>query len=167
MELQGWKERGALVALLVVVVLGTLAAVVKANRDRAEDWHRRAVAAEELVGGLQAVIRDRSRALNRRTVQANQLVSRLGTTKTALQRSNVNVGTLTRRQRALAQENARVEAERRTLQQRQAALARIASTLSACNKGLTPGAKSRSARARLASCKRAAQTLDSYLEQFG
>lgn len=170
MELEGWKEKSALVALVFVVVLGTLAAVVKSNRDRAEGWHRRAVAAEELVGGLHVVIGERSHALNQRTAQANRLVSRLDTTERALRQSKVSVGTLTRRQRELARENARVEAERRTLQRRQAALGTLASRLSACNKRLGGGpsaAQGKSAQARLASCRRAAQSLDSYLEQFG
>jgi peptidoglycan hydrolase CwlO-like protein len=119
------------------------------------------------------VIGQRSRALNRRTVQANQLVSKLGSTRTALRRSKVNVGALTRRQRQLANENARIENERRKLRTRQAALVTIASKLSACNKGLSaaqgknPRSLAASARARLASCRRAGASLDAYLEQFG
>jgi hypothetical protein len=173
MEPLSWKAKSALVALAVVFVLGTLGLIVKSNRDRAADWHRRAVAAEESVGGLRVVIGQRSRALNRRTVQANQLVSKLGSTRTALRRSKVNVGALTRRQRQLANENARIENERRKLRTRQAALVTIASKLSACNKGLSaaqgknPRSLAASARARLASCRRAGASLDAYLEQFG
>jgi chromosome segregation ATPase len=177
LELQGWKVKLALVALVLVVVAAPLARAVDSNRDRAEDWHRRAIVAEESVGGLRVVIVERSRALNRRTVQANQLVTELHSAQAALRRSKVNVGTLTRRQRALANENARMENERRKLQAGQAALETIASKLRTCTKGLggvvaavqgkRPRTLSASARSRLASCGRAGARLDAYLEQFG
>jgi chromosome segregation ATPase len=169
---QSWTVKSVLVVLAFVIPAGALALTVKSNRDRAEDWHQRAIAAEETVVGLRVVIGERSRALNRRTVQATQLASRLHSTRSALRRSKVSVGTLTRRQRELASENARVEDQRRKLQKRQAALAAIASRLSACNKGLggvSGAAKGKrvTAQSRLTSCKRAGASLDSYLEQFG
>lgn len=171
LELQGWTVRLALGALVLFVVAAPLARAVYTNRDRAEDWHRRAIVAEESVGGLRAVIVERSRALNRRTVQANELVSELHSSRAALRRSKVNVGTLTRRQRELANENARIEKERRALRARQAALETIASKLSVCTKGLDavqgkpPRTISASVSSRLASCRRAGASLDAYLEQ--
>jgi hypothetical protein len=177
LELQGWKVKLALVALVLVVVAAPLARAVNSNRDRAEDWHRRAIVAEESVAGLRVVIVERSRAFNRRTVQANQLVNELHSTRAALRRSKVSVGTLTRRQRALANENARMENERRKLQARQATLETMASKLRACTKGLggvldtvqgkRPRTISAIARSRLASCRRAGASLDAYLERFG
>lgn len=167
LELEGWKVKLALVALAFVIVAVPVARAVKSNKDRAEDWHRRAVVAEESVTGLKLVIAERSRALNRRTVQANQLVSRLDTSRTALRRSKGNVSTLTRRQRRLASENARIEAERRKLQARQASLERIASRLRVCTPIATQGKKRVTVASRAASCKRAAASLDAYLERSG
>ena len=172
LELQGWTVRLALGALALFVVAAPLGRAVYTNRDRAEDWHRRAIVAEESVGGLRTVIVERSRALNRRTVEANQLVSELHSTRAALRRSKVNVGTLTRRQRELAYENARIERERRKLQARQAGLEMIASKLGACAKSLEVVQSKRSrtisatASSRLASCRRAGASLDAYLEQL-
>ena len=99
LELQGWKVKLALGALVLVVVAAPLIRAVYSNRGRADDWHRRAVVAEESVTGLRVVIVERSRALNQRTVQANRLATQLDSTRTALQRSKVSVGSLTRRQR--------------------------------------------------------------------
>jgi hypothetical protein len=176
LELQGWKVKLALAALAVVIVLAPVACAVKSNKDRAEDWHRRAVVAEASVAGLRVVIVQRSRALNRRTVQANQLVSQLHSNGTALRRSKVSVGTLTQRQRELANENARMENERRKLQSRLAALGRIGSKLSACTEdlgrvldpaqGKRPRTISVAARSRVASCRRAGASFDAYLEQL-
>ncbi len=175
LELGGWKMKVALVALVAVVVAAPLARAVHANRNRAEDWHRRAVVAEESVGGLRVVIAQRSRALNQRTMQANQLASEVESTRAALQRSKVDVGTLTERQRKLASQNARVESERQKLQTQQSALESIAAKLSACTKGLGgalgpvdgkgSSASAAIARSRLASCKNASASLDAYLEQ--
>ena len=115
LELNGWKVKAALIALLVVVVCAPFARASMSNKGRADDWHRRAVVAEEAVGGLRVVIAERSRALNARTLQANQLASRLDSRGMALQKTKVSVGTLTRRQRALTAENAAVKAERNKL----------------------------------------------------
>ena len=172
LELQGWKVKLALGALVLVVVAAPLIRAVYSNRGRADDWHRRAVVAEESVTGLRVVIVERSRALNQRTVQANRLATELDSSRTALQRSKVSVGTLTRRQRELANENARIAKERSKLQARQATLATIASKLSACTKDLgatkakRPTTVSASAPSSLASCKRAGATLDAYLAQL-
>ena len=92
----------------------------------ADAWHRRAIASEEIVGGLRVVIGERSQALNQRTKQANELAGRLGLTRTELSRSRVSVGALTRRQRQLARENARADA---ALRKQRAALQTTASQL--------------------------------------
>jgi hypothetical protein len=171
---QDWTVKSAAVVLAFVVVVGALGCSVKKNRDAAESWHRQAVAAEEIVGGLRVVIGDRSRALNQRTKQANELASRLGLTRTALSRSKVSVGTLTRRQRQLAKDKAAAEAQ---LRKQQTALQRSASLLDACTKSLGPvvnavlAKKPKSvpanARSRLSRCSRAGASLNAYVEQFG
>lgn len=124
------------VGVVFVLVVGMLANSVRKNNDRAEDWRRRAVVAEEAAGGLRVVIAERSRALNQRTRQANLLISTLASSRGALRASKVSLGALERRQRQLASEKARAETERRTLRAQRAALASVASALSACSQGL-------------------------------
>ncbi len=177
LELQGWKVKLALAALLVVVIAAPFVRSSMANKDRAEDWRRRALVAEEAVTGLRVVIVDRSRELNRRTVQANQLASLVDVNGTALRRSKISIGTLAKRQRALAKENARVASERRKLQVRVAALERMGSTLSVCAKDLaaagsagskgqrTTAATAKAAQSRAATCKQVSANFDAYLEQ--
>ncbi len=176
LELTGWKVKLALVALAVLVVAVPLARASKSNKDRAEDWHRRAIVAEESVAGLRAVIVQRSRALNQRTIQANQLATRVESNGTALQRSKASVGTLTRRQRELASQNARLAKERSRLQARLAGLQRIGVKLDACaklvgsgavTKGKTQRSATAAARARAASCSTASASFEAYLRQSG
>jgi hypothetical protein len=175
LELQSWKVKLTLVALIVLVVAVPLARASKSNKDRAEDWHRRAIVAEESVTGLRLVIADRSRELNLRTIQANRLATQLDTNGTALRRSKVSVGTLSKRQRALTQQNTRIERERAELQARLAVLETIAGKLRTCTRSLaaalapsqgavrpkTPAA----AEQRLASCKLAGASYDVYLSR--
>jgi hypothetical protein len=167
MEPLSWKAKSALVALAALFVLGTLGLVVNSNRDRADGWHRRAVAAEESVGGLRVVIAERSRALNRRTLQANHLANQRDSMRAVLRRSKANVGTLTRRQSELANANTRLARERRALLARHAALERIASRLRACAPSAPRSTKRVTVASRAASCKRAAASLDAYLERTG
>ena len=175
LELQGWKVKAGLVALAVVVIAMPFGCATRSNKARAEDWHKRAVVAEESVTGLRTVIVERSRALNRRTVQANELASRLRSTRAALRLSKVDVGALSRRQRALATENARIQSESRQLRARQATLARLASKLSACTRSLGgvlgsgrgKRALAADARSRLASCTKVSASLDAYLGKLG
>ena len=124
------------VTVVFVLVFGMLANSVRKNNDRAEDWRRRAVAAEEVVGGLRVVIEERSRTLNQRTRQANILTDTLATSRGALRETKVDLGALADRQRRLASEKARAETERRQLRAQRAVLASIASSLSACSQGL-------------------------------
>ena len=124
------------VTIVFVLVVGMLANSVRKNNDRADDWRRRAVAAEEVVGGLRVVLAQRSQALNQRTRQANELVAVVASSRGALRKTKVSVGALTQRQRQLASEYARAEAGRRKLQAQRAALASVASALSACSQGL-------------------------------
>lgn len=169
LELQGWKVKLALAAMAAVVVVLPFARGSMVNRARAEDWHKRAVAAEESVGGLRAVIAERSRALNQRTLQANTLAARVDANGTALRRSKVSVGALTRRQQELGREYASVVTERDRLRSRLATVVRIGSTLSACAKGAgapTQGKRTTAAaKSRLASCKRASASFDAYLRR--
>jgi chromosome segregation ATPase len=151
-----------------VLVVGMLANSVRKNNARAEDWHRRAIAAEEIVGGLRAVIAERSRALNQRTLQANRLVATVSSSRGALRKSKVSVGTLARQQRQLASDKARAESELRKLRAQRAALASVASALNACSQGLEAVAgsgKPKDRRSAVASCDRAQGRFRAVLEQ--
>ena len=121
---------------MFVLVVGMLLNSARTNNGRAEDWRRRAVAAEEVAGGLRVVLAERSRTLNQRTRQANILIDTLASSRGALRETKVNLGALTARQRQLASQTARTEAERRKLQAQRAALVSVSSALSACSQGL-------------------------------
>lgn len=174
-ELNGWKVKAALIALLVVVVCAPFARASMSNKGRADDWRKRAVVAEEAVGGLRVVIAQRSRALNERTVQANQLASTLDSRGMALQKTKSNVGTLTRRQRALTTANTRVTAERNQLRSRLAKAEALASKLRACSEDLATvvtsakGKKAATVTAKaqplVESCRKASTSFQAYLEQ--
>jgi chromosome segregation ATPase len=174
LELNGWKVKAALIALLVVVVCAPLARASMSNKGRADDWRRRAVVAEEAVGGLRVVIAERSRALNERTLQANQLATRLDSRGTALQKTKSSVGTLTRRQRALTNANTRVTSERNQLRSRLARAEALASRLSACSENLAAvvasakGKKAANVTARaqplVESCRKASTSFGAYRE---
>jgi len=175
LELNGWKVKAALIALLVVVVCAPLARASMSNKGRADDWRKRAVVAEEAVGGLRVVIAERSRALNERTVQANQLATRLDSRGTALQKTKSSVGTLTRRQRALTTANTRVTSERNQLRSRLARAEALASRLSACSddlasvvtsaKGKKAAKVTAGARPLVESCGKASASFEAYREQ--
>ncbi len=121
------------VFFLVVVMLFNSA---RTNNSRAEDWRRRAVAAEEVAGGLRVVLAERSRTLNQRTRQANILIDTLASSRGALRETKGTLGALSARQRQLASQSARTEAERRKLQAQRAALVSVSSALSACSQDL-------------------------------
>ena len=156
----------------MLVVAVPLARASHANKGRAEDWHRRAVVAEESVGGLRVVIVERSRELNQRTLQANRLAAQLQSNGMALRRSKGNVGALSRRQRQLVSANAHLAKERAELQSRVATLESIGAELSACAKAPPPSGKNARTvaavkRSRAATCKRAGASFDAYLERRG
>lgn len=165
------------VGIVFVLVVGMLANSVRKNNDRADDWRRRAVVAEEAVGGLRVVLAERSRALNQRTRQANLLIGTLASSRGALRQSKVSLGALERRQRRLASEKARAETERRQLRAQRAALASVASALSACTQGLASAVaqaqrgKAKAVLARtgpqLERCSRARARLGSVLGRAG
>ena len=174
-ELNGWKVKAALIALLVVVVCAPFARASMSNKGRADDWRRRAVVAEEAVGGLRVVIADRSRALNERTLQANRLASRLDSNGMVLEKTKGNVGTLTRRQSELTAENTRVKAERNKLRAQLATAEALARKLNACSQDLTttlawskgkkPAAVAAEAQPLVKSCRDASASFDAYLEK--
>ena len=178
LEVRGWSASvtSIVVTVVFVLVVGMLANSVRKNNDRAEGWHRRAVAAEEIVGGLRVVIAERSQALNQRTRQANQLAATLDSSRGALRETKSSVGSLTRRQRQLATDNARVQAELRKLRAQRAALQSVASALSVCSQGLESVAVARSGKPKatpastqsaVANCDRAQARLTAVLEQQG
>ena len=138
LEVGRWTVSLTTIAVTVVFVLvvGMLANSVRANNSRAEDWRRRAVAAEEVAGGLRVVLADRSRALNQRTRQANVFAATLASSRGALRQTKSRAGALAQQQRQLAGDFAQAETARRKLAAQRAALASVASTLSACSQGL-------------------------------
>ena len=165
------------VTLVFVLVVGMLLNSARTNNSRAEDWRRRAVAAEEVAGGLRVVLAERSRTLNQRTRQANILIDTLASSRGALRETKVNLGAITARQRALASQSARTEAERRKLQAQRAALMSVSSALSACSQGLaslvaeaqagTPKAVLATAGPLLTQCNRARARLNTVRENAG
>jgi chromosome segregation ATPase len=175
LELNGWKVKAALITLLVVVVCAPFARASMSNKGRADDWRKRAIVAEEAVGGLRVVIAQRSRALNERTVQANQLASQLDSRGMALQKTKYSVGTLTRRQRALTNANTRVTTERNQLRSRLAKAEALASRLRACSENLAAvvasatGKKAAAVTAKaqplVDSCRKASAGFQAYVEQ--
>jgi chromosome segregation ATPase len=175
LELNGWKVKAALIALLVVVVCAPLARASMSNKGRADDWRKRALVAEEAVSGLQVVIAQRSRALNERTLQANKLAAQFDSRGMALQKTKSSVGALTRRQRALANANTRVTAERNQLRSRLARAESFASRLRACSenlaavvtsaKGKKAAAITTKAQPLVDACAKAGAAFETYLEQ--
>jgi chromosome segregation ATPase len=159
------------VTIVFVLVVGMLANSVRKNNGRAEDWHRRAVAAEEIVGGLRVVLAERSQALNERTRQANLLAGTLASSRGALRETKSSVGSLTRRQRQLATDKARAEADLRKLRTQRAALQSVASALNACSQGLEsvatrkPKATPAERQSAVATCDRAQARFTAVLEK--
>src|SRR4029453_2941853 len=115
LEVGRWTVSLTTIAVTVVFVLvvGMLLNSVRTNNGRAEDWRRRAVAAEEVSGGLRVVIADRSRALNQRTRQANVLAATLASNRGALRQTKSRAGALAQQQRQLAGDFAQAETARR------------------------------------------------------
>src|SRR5262245_23852175 len=138
LEVGRWTVSLTTVAVTVVFVLvvGMLFNSNRTNNNRADDWRRRAVAAEEVAGGLRVVLADRSKALNQRTRQANVFAATLADSRGALRRSKSQAGALADQRRQLAGDFAQAETARRKLAAQRAALASVASALSACSQGL-------------------------------
>ena len=163
------------VTIVFVLVAGMLANSVRKSTARAGDWQRRAVAAEEIVGGLRVVLAERSRALNERTRQANRLVATVDSSRGALRESKSSVGELLRDRRRLESDRARAETARRKLQKERAALASVAAALDACSVGLealvAPGGTQKPTaaekQARLEGCERAREQFRKVMRQTG
>jgi hypothetical protein len=138
LEIGTWSVSVMTLAVTVVFVLvvGMLLHSNRQNNDRAGDWRRRAVAAEEVVGGLRVVLADRSKALNQRTRQANVLAATLASSRGKLRQSKSRAGALAEQQRQLASDFAQAETSRRKLVVQRAALASVAAGLSSCSQGL-------------------------------
>ena len=179
LEVGRWSASVMSIAVTVVFVLvvGMLAKSTWTNNGRAEDWRARAIVAEESSGGLRAVLADRSRVLNQRTRQANALIETLASSRGALRETKSSVGALARQRRQLAGDYARAETERRRLAAQSAALASVASALSACSQSLgavvtdarrgKPKAVLAKAGPQLSDCSRARARLDAALGQGG
>ncbi|HEY1318424.1 MAG TPA: hypothetical protein VGF10_14460 [Gaiella sp.] len=124
------------VTVVFALVVGMLLNSNRHNNNRAGDWRRRAVAAEEVVGGLRVVLADRSKELNQRTRQANVLAATLAASRGELRQSKSRAGDLAEQQRRLASDFAQAETSRRKLATQRAALASVATSLSSCSQGL-------------------------------
>jgi hypothetical protein len=124
------------VAVVFLLVVGMLLNSTRQNENRAADWRRRAVAAEEVAGGLRVVLADRSKTLNQRTRQANLLAATLASSRGKLRQSKSRAGALAEQQRELASDFAQAETSRRKLATQRAALASAAAALSSCSQGL-------------------------------
>ena len=138
LEIGRWSVSVTTLAVTVVFVLvvGMLLNSNRHNNNRAEGWRHRAVAAEEVAGGLRVVIADRSKALNQRTRQANLLAATLASSRGKLRQSKSRAGALAEQQRQLASDFAQAETSRRKLAAQRAALASVAAALSSCSQGL-------------------------------
>lgn len=179
LEVGRWSASVMSIAVTVVFVLvvGMLAKSTWTNNSRADDWRARAIVAEEASGGLRAVLADRSRVLNQRTRQANALIETLASSRGALRETKSSVGALARQRRQLAGDYARAETERRRLAAQSAALASVASDLSACSQSLgtvvaeaqrgKPKVVLATATPQLAQCDRSRERLAAVLEQGG
>lgn len=179
LEIGRWSVRVTTLAVTVVFVLvvGMLLSSNRQNNKRAEDWRHRAVAAEEVAGGLRVVIADRSKILNQRTRQANVLAATLASSRGKLRQSKSRAGALAQQQRQLASDFAQAETARRKLSAQRAALASVASSLSACSQGLQsvvaaaqngkPKAELAKAQPFLTRCNRARARLGAVRETAG
>ena len=179
LEVGRWSVSVTTLAVTVVFVLvvGMLLNSNRQNNDRAEGWRHRAVAAEEVAGGLRVVIADRSKALNQRTRQANVLAATLASSRGKLRQTKSRAGALAEQQRQLASDFAQAETSRRKLAAQQAALASVASALSSCSQGLQsvvaaaqngkPKAELAKAQPFLTQCNRARARLGAARESAG
>jgi hypothetical protein len=172
-EMDGWRIKAVLVAVALLVVAVPFARASHANRDRADDWRRRALVAEESVAGLRVVIVERSRLLNQRTVQANQLATSARSSGDALRQSKQSVGSLTKRQETLAKQNASLSKERSALRAQLTSLEAIASKLDGCLADMetaktagTPPAERAAARKRASQCKQVEASFQAYWNRF-
>ena len=165
------------VTIVFVLVVGMLLNSNRHNNSRAGEWRHRAIAAEEVAGGLRIVIADRSKALNQRTRQANVLAATLASSRGKLRQSKSRAGALAQQQRQLASDFALAETARRKLSAQSAALASVASALSNCSQSLggivtqaqhgKPKAVLATAGPQLTQCSKAQTRLRSVLEQGG
>jgi hypothetical protein len=179
LEIGRWSVSVTTLAVTVVFVLvvGMLLNSNRQNNSRAEDWRHRAVAAEEVAGGLRVVIADRSKALNQRTRQANLLAATLASSRGKLRQSKSRAGALAEQQRQLASDFAQAETSRRKLAAQRAVLASVAAALSSCSQGLQsvvaaaqngkPKAELAKARPLIAECNSARSRLGAVRESAG
>ena len=179
LEVGRWSVSVTTLAVTVVFVLvvGMLLNSNRQNHNHAEGWRHRAVAAEEVAGGLRVVIADRSKALNQRTRQANVLAATLASSRGKLRQSKSRAGALAEQQRQLASDFAQAETSRRKLAAQRAALASVATALSSCSQGLqsvVAAAQNRKPKAELAKaqpfltqCNRARARLGAVRESAG
>jgi hypothetical protein len=177
LEIGRWSVSVTTLAVTVVFALVVGMLLNRQNNNRAEGWRHRAIAAEEVAGGLRVVITDRSKTLNQRTRQANVLAATLASNRGKLRQSKSRAGALAQQQRQLASDFAQAETARRKLSAQRAALASVASTLSACSQGLQsvvaaaqngkPKAELAKAQPFLTQCSRARARLGAVREGTG
>jgi hypothetical protein len=132
---RGWLVPSiiALVALIAVTAVGSLA---YSNKNRADRWEARAFRLERNTEQLNGLLTERSTQLNERTRELNQIAKKFARQQGALTRSESDVASLSERQRQLAAEKAAVEDSRAALTVQARALDGVASALVVCNDGL-------------------------------
>ena len=128
--------------LALVLGLGLIArslgvtALAYSNKARADDWEDRAFTLERHTEQLNGLLIERSTQLNERTSELNGLAAKVQRQQSALTQSESDVASLSRRQRELAAEKARVEDDRAALQLQSRELNSVANAFVACKDGL-------------------------------
>lgn len=131
-----WLWAAVAIAVLALAFASGAAYVAYTNEARADDWEQRAFQLERNTEQLNGVLAERSTQLNERTRELNKLATTVTRQQNALTRSESDVESLSRRQRELAAEKARVEDSRAALTLQSSALEGVADALVVCNAGL-------------------------------
>lgn len=133
---RGWLIAAILVALALALALAGVAAVAYSNKSRADRWQERAFRLERNTEQLNGLLIERSTQLSERTRELNRLAAKVTQQQNALSRSESDVASLSRRQRELAAEKARVEDSRAALAVQSTALESVATAFVECKDGL-------------------------------
>jgi hypothetical protein len=131
-----WAIFAMLLGLAAIVVASAASWLAYDNMQRADDWEARAFRLERNTEQLNGLLAERSTQLNERTRELNRIAGKVTRQQNALAESELDVQTLSKRQRELAAEKAAVEDSRADLEVQATALENVADALVACNGGL-------------------------------
>ena len=131
-----WRVLTLLLVLGLIAALAGVTALAYSNKSRADDWEDRAFTLERHTEQLNGLLIERSTQLNERTRELNGLAAKVTRQQSALTQSESDVASLSRRQRELAAEKARVEDDRAALQVQSRELNSVANAFVACKDGL-------------------------------